>query len=95
MKWFSNICTRNVTVYHLISILLFINTLDKQLKYLEANHHLPCRWDPADREYTEERSALSLERNSVGEAMWAASSQWQYLLKSKAKYAGTSTIMCM
>ena len=51
--------TRNVTVCHLISILLFINRIDKQLKYLEAKHHLPCRWNPADREYTEARNALN------------------------------------
>ena len=69
--------------------------LDKQLKELEAKHRLPCRWDPTDRDYAEAQSALSLERrNGVGEAMWAASSRQQYLLKTKAKYAGTC-IQCI
>ena len=39
-------------------------------------------------------NALSLERRiDIGEAMWAASSRRQYLLKTKAKYAGITYII--
>lgn len=68
---------------------LIIYRLDKQLKEFEVKYHLLCWWDTASRDYTEAQMALSLERrDDVGEAMWAASSRRQYLLKTKAKYAG-------
>ena len=63
--------------------------LDKQLFDLEQRHCLPCRWDQSHPDYQQLSATFSREKRShVVEAMWAASSRRQFLLKLKAKYAG-------
>lgn len=63
--------------------------LDKQLLDVERSHRIPCRWNQAHPDYKQLSATFSREKRShLVEAMWAASSRRQFLLKLKAKYAG-------
>ena len=71
--------------------------VDRQLSGIETKYHLPCRWDESHTEYARMKTLLSREkRDHVAEAMWAASSRRQFLLKLKSKYAGVNPdVECM
>ena len=57
---------------------------------MEKQYCIPHRWAPTDHEYTQVQQVFSREKQSqLAEAMWASSARRQFLLKLKAKYAGT------
>lgn len=64
--------------------------LDQDLKAEEEAHHIQCRWPQSSSQYEEVQSSLSKQREKeLGEIMWSTFSRRRFLLKLKAKYAGT------
>lgn len=60
------------------------------LEDIEIKHNLKCRWSSSDREYLQIREAFNSEhQRETEQAMLRASMRRQFLLRLKAKYAGT------
>lgn len=79
----------NVILIATVCITDFGFRLDKQLKEMEASHHIHCRWSQSCLEFKEaERAYSKLKEQQLVELMWATSSRRQFLLKLKARYAG-------
>ena len=71
--------------------------LNTRLHEFEREYHIPHRWGPADHEFVEVQQHFNCEKQSqLAQAMWASSVRRQFLLKLKAKYAGTvfTVLLC-
>jgi hypothetical protein len=59
-------------------------------KNWSREYRIPFRWGPADHDYIQVQKHFSCEKQSqLAQAMWASSARRQFLLKMKAKYAGS------
>jgi len=66
-------------------------SMNSQLEQLEEEHGILSRWKPHDEEYEELRTQLLREKLvQVRTALWSSVIKRHYLLRMKAKYAGTT-----
>ena len=66
------------------------NSIEKQLQDIEVKHSVSLRWTPSDREYMDTGKTLLVNRKEqLLLTIWKAAKRRSFLLKLKAKYAGT------
>ena len=67
-------------------------SLNNQLEELEGKQGISSRWMPSDPQYEQIRKQVLTEKMlCVRTALWSSVVKWHYLLRTKAKYAGTSS----
>ena len=73
-----------------------ILSLNSQLEELEGKQGTSSRWMPSDPQYEQIRKQILTEKMlCVRTALWSSVVKQHYLLRTKAKYAGTSSCFIM
>ena len=76
-------------VNFIISLILY--SMEGQLADFERRNEIANRWTVSDKAYVDARKQFLIEQKQQLQAsLWSAVVKRQYLLKMKAKYAGTA-----
>ncbi len=68
--------------------------MEKKLEDIEKKHSIVSRWTTSDKEYQElERRLVAEKKEQLLRAIWKAAKIRAFLLKLKAKYAGTFVVV--
>ena len=67
-----------------------VKRIEKQLLEIEKKYRLTHRWSSSDKEFEEYRLMLAKhKKRQILSSLWTTVTKRHYLLKLKAKYAGT------
>ncbi len=75
-----------------MSVSDLFSSMEKKLEEIERKHSISSRWTQSDKQYQELESHLVAgkeKKEQLLRAIWKAAKRRAFLLKLKAKYAGT------